>query len=150
MPWLEELQRGLGDALREIHGSAGHEVRYQLVTDLTTDPLVPTQLDIFMEPTPLSKLREIFGGRWQEVLGAGGLISPAAQPFFVVSRESLKVNDVLFDPSLHDTFRRLEGGVETGTRFRVNNTIGLSGLEPGFFLTVTTKFRDEARGSGGR
>ena len=139
--YLDEIQRGIGQALKEVHHTGGFKVRYTLVTNRTTDPLTTVNLDIWVQPMPQVRNRERIGGRWQEALSA------AALPVYIVSRESLKVSGIYYEPTTDDTFRELNSsGNPTGPTFHIEQITTIGGRAAGWMLTVVTQFHDKAGG----
>lgn len=148
MSVLEELQRGVGQALRETFRAVGAKYRYTAITDRTTDPPTQATVDIFMNPTPLVKMRERLGGRFQEFLASGAQLAAEALPVFVVSRNSLEISSGVFhEPNTDDVFQELDSNdVLTGQVFEVVQVTAIGGKAGGYFLTVVTKFHDKASG----
>ena len=145
--YLAELQRSLGRALKAIHKTGGFKVRYSLVTDLTTDPIVPVDLDIFIHPISLDQVRKASGGRQIEILNTSRSIFSEKSTVFLISREAIKTGSMYHTPTFHDTFRELNAtDIPIGPTFFVDRITSINSKTSGWFLTVTAQFRDHAKG----
>ena len=164
MPWLFELQRGVGKCIEQIYRGAGFQVKYSFVADRTTNPLVRVVFDIFVQPTPTVKLRQVLGGRYQEILASQLALGAENLPVYAVSRESLRFDsanrhssDSSFDrdtevfktPTTDDFFQRLkeDGTVEDADEeLRVNQIVPIGAVPAGFFLLTERVFTNTGKG----
>ena len=144
MTLLGAEKRALGRALKAIFKVTGDKFDYTLVTDTSTDPHTLLLFNgIFLKPTAIVRQKEKRRGQIIETPGGGGLFTQEQQPFFAVSRQSLKSGTTFHTPTEWDTF------VKTGTTapvFRVSRVIEMSAAIEGWVLEYTEEFRTAARG----
>lgn len=151
--YLRQIQKAGERVLKRAHRIAGVKFRYFLVTDRTTDPLTVVNagagVDIFMQPTPLVRIREAgpANSRFQEVLSAAGNLSAEALPVFILSRRDLFIGGVQFEPTTDDQFQELTlAGALTGSLFDVVQITSIGSKAMGFFITAVTQFHEASKG----
>lgn len=139
---MEDLQDFRSDVKDLVNEILWKDYTYTLQTVLSADPPTTTNITIYMKPTPLVKVLEMVGGRLAEVLSAAANLSAEALPVFLVSRKAFVVSGTQYTPQIGDTFVEVGGS----QKFYVNSVVGDSGVEAGYFLTVTTEFQHYAGG----
>lgn len=153
---LGQLQRQMGRALKLFHRTLGFTITYVNYNDRTADPFTSVTLNaIPMAPTALVIGRGTVGGRIRDIPQGGGLFSLEQQPFFVISREALKVGSGVTDstgaavaegtfltPNVDDKFNRT-GEADV---FRIEMVIELAPETPGWVLAYNRIFREGATG----
>lgn len=139
----EQIQKGVALAHKNIARLKGRRFVYTLVTDDTANPLGTEDITLFMQATPLVQLKNKVDGRIFDTLVAAGNLSAEALPVFILDRGSLKSSTGEFrDPTTFDSFKDVGGTQE----FFVFQFTSIGSSAAGWFLTVTTKFVERARG----
>lgn len=159
---LIKLRKILARVSKRVHKLFGFRVDYTLIIDHTVNPKTTiTFLNMPILATALVKQVEREGGRLRETPAGGGLFTQEQQPFFQVSRDSLKADGVIQDstgatpargtrfvPQFEDKF------IETGTtspKFTVKGLIVEGTPKPGLWVVAYEElFRQAAAGTSSR
>ena len=111
-------------------------VNYTLARDTSIEGMNPLVFSgIAIQPTPLVRVKEIVGGRVQEIMSAAGNLSAEALPIFLISRPVLvdPATGTQHEPTFKDSFVALNelGTIEVGTVVRGLQITEISRPTPG-------------------